>query len=167
MIRTGQAFAFPGLAGAITGASPGTPTYPLASLADVSGVLPAGEYNISITSSLGTFAFNTYTVNIAFAEPGQAGACCTGSSCHEAMIAECMGVGMLFGGGGTTCNASGNTTTPCCVADFDHSSLTTVSDVFGFLAAYFAGDSRADVNGGGTSLQDLFDFLQAYLVGGC
>jgi hypothetical protein len=42
----------------------------------------------------------------------------------------------------------------------------TVQDIFDFLAAYFAGDTRADFNGaGGITVQDIFDFLAAYFAG--
>jgi hypothetical protein len=52
-----------------------------------------------------------------------------------------------------------------CVADFNGVGGVSVQDVFDFLAAYFAGDPRADVNGGGLSVQDVFDFLGVYFVG--
>lgn len=53
-----------------------------------------------------------------------------------------------------------------CVADFNGDSMTSVQDVFDFLAAYFGGDPRADVNGmGGIGVQDVFDFLEAWFEG--
>ena len=42
----------------------------------------------------------------------------------------------------------------------------TVNDIFDFLAAWFAGDPRADFNGlGGISVQDIFDLLSAWFAG--
>lgn len=53
-----------------------------------------------------------------------------------------------------------------CVADFNCSGSLSVQDVFDFLGAYFAGDSRADFNTSGTvTVQDIFDFLNAYFAG--
>jgi hypothetical protein len=41
-----------------------------------------------------------------------------------------------------------------------------VQDIFDFLAAYFAGNPRADFNHSTTiSVQDIFDFLAAYFAG--
>ena len=43
----------------------------------------------------------------------------------------------------------------------------TVQDLFDYLAAYFAGDLRADINGSGAlTVQDIFDYLAAFF-GGC
>jgi len=40
-----------------------------------------------------------------------------------------------------------------------------VQDIFDFLAAYFAGDPRANINGtGGITVQDLFQFLAIYFT---
>jgi hypothetical protein len=52
-----------------------------------------------------------------------------------------------------------------CRADFDCSYSLTVQDIFDFLNAWFAGDPRADFNGGGLSVQDIFDFLNAWFAG--
>ena len=54
---------------------------------------------------------------------------------------------------------------PCCKAEFNHAGGVSVQDIFDFLAAYFAGDPSADINGGGVSVQDIFDFLAAYFAG--
>jgi hypothetical protein len=50
-----------------------------------------------------------------------------------------------------------------CPGDYDCSGAFTVQDIFAMLAAYFRGDSTADVNDSGTiSVQDIYDFLAAY-----
>ena len=55
---------------------------------------------------------------------------------------------------------------PPCPADFNGDGTSTVQDIFGFLAAWFAGAPAADFNGvGGTNIQDIFDFLAAWFVG--
>ena len=52
-----------------------------------------------------------------------------------------------------------------CAADFDCSGVVTLQDLFDFLAAYFAQDPRADVNGAnGVTIQDVFDYLVAYFA---
>ncbi len=57
-------------------------------------------------------------------------------------------------------------TCPACAADFNGVNGLDVSDIFDFLAAWFAGDPRGDFNGvGGTNVQDVFDFLAAWFVG--
>lgn len=59
-----------------------------------------------------------------------------------------------------------------CAADYDLSGAVTVQDIFTFLAAYFAGDARADFDSsadasgsGALGVQDIFDFLAAYFAG--
>jgi hypothetical protein len=52
-----------------------------------------------------------------------------------------------------------------CAADFDGSGTRAVQDIFEFLNAWFAGDSRADINGGGLAVQDIFDFLNRWFAG--
>lgn len=54
-----------------------------------------------------------------------------------------------------------------CPADFDLDRQVGVQDLLDYLAAYFVGDVRADMNFNGTAdLADLFDFLALYF-GGC
>ena len=43
----------------------------------------------------------------------------------------------------------------------------TVQDIFDFLAAWFAGDQNADINGGGIAVTDIFDFLTIWFAGPC
>jgi hypothetical protein len=53
-----------------------------------------------------------------------------------------------------------------CPADFNGSGMSSVQDLFDFLAAFYALDPRADINGSGLiSVQDIFDFLAAYFAG--
>lgn len=52
---------------------------------------------------------------------------------------------------------------PACDADWNGSGQVTVEDLFGFLAAYFAGDPQADVTRtGGVAVGDIFAFLVDY-----
>jgi hypothetical protein len=53
-----------------------------------------------------------------------------------------------------------------CPADFNADGALSVQDIFDFLSAWFAGDRRADFNGGGLAVQDIFDYLTAWF-GGC
>ena len=53
-----------------------------------------------------------------------------------------------------------------CPPDFNCSGTITVQDIFDFLAAWFAGDPRADFTGvNGVAVQDIFDFLSAWFAG--
>jgi hypothetical protein len=53
-----------------------------------------------------------------------------------------------------------------CPADFNQAGGVTISDIFDFLNAWFAGDPRADFNHvGGITVQDIFDFLNTWFVG--
>ncbi|MCC6320978.1 MAG: hypothetical protein IT438_06010 [Phycisphaerales bacterium] len=144
---------------------------------------PQGTYflNIAATGTLGACCANGLCIqtdadNCAGSfQPGSctpspcptgAGACCAGSSCAVLDAALCVGENHRFIGIGAACNAAGNSTTPCCAADFDQSGSVTLQDLFSFLNAYFASSPLADVNGGGVALQDIFDYLSAYF-GGC
>jgi hypothetical protein len=66
--------------------------------------------------------------------------------------------------GTTTSNTA--TLVVLCRPDFDANGSLTVSDIFAFLNAWFAGDPAADFNAvGGLTIQDIFDFLNAWFVG--
>ena len=99
------------------------------------------------------------------------GACCAGSTCSLTTSTGCTGANRRFVGNGTACNAAGNSTTPCCKADFNQSSATgtggvNVQDIFAFLAAWFSKDPTADFDGSGTiTVQDIFSFLAAWFTG--
>ncbi|MCB0355321.1 MAG: hypothetical protein KDD64_17435, partial [Bdellovibrionales bacterium] len=50
------------------------------------------------------------------------------------------------------------------LADFNRDGLVTLSDLFAYLVAFFAGEPRADLNGDGVfSPQDIFQFLRIFL----
>jgi hypothetical protein len=99
---------------------------------------------------------------------GETGACCSGSSCSATTAAACTGANTSFAGTGTTCNASGNNTSPCCKGDYNHIGGVTVQDIFDFLNGYFTQNAQADVNGaGGVTVQDIFDYLILYFAGPC
>lgn len=51
-------------------------------------------------------------------------------------------------------------------ADFDRDGVSTVSDIFAFLAAWFAGNPQADFNHqGGITVSDIFNFLDTWFAG--
>ena len=53
-----------------------------------------------------------------------------------------------------------------CRGDFNCNGSVTVQDIFDFLAAWFAGDTSADVNGiAGLSIGDIFYFLDIWFAG--
>jgi hypothetical protein len=56
-------------------------------------------------------------------------------------------------------------TNPCCRADFNYDGHVAVQDIFDFLNAWFAGDPRADFDGGGLAVSDIFAFLNAWFAG--
>ncbi len=62
---------------------------------------------------------------------------------------------------------SGNATTPCCKADFDHNGSVTIDDIFNYLNAWFSGSPRASIitNGvGAPAITDIFAFLNAWFA---
>ncbi len=101
------------------------------------------------------------------------GRCCVGAVCTIVPQASCNatgGAGAVFTPSVSTCNAAGNFTTPCCIADYNKAGGLTIQDVFDFLNDFFVGSPLANVDGDGIaapSVQDIFDFLTAYFNGGC
>jgi hypothetical protein len=93
------------------------------------------------------------------------GACCNGATCSVLAQAACTGIATRFVGAGTSCNAPGVATTPCCKADFNQNGSLQVQDIFDFLNGWFAGAANTDMNGGGLAVQDIFDFLNAWFAG--
>lgn len=90
------------------------------------------------------------------------GACCNGTTCTVVAQASCTGT---FKGSGTACLAPGNPTT-CCPANFDALNGVTVTDIFSFLTAWFAGNPAANFDGaGGVTVSDIFAFLTAWFAG--
>jgi hypothetical protein len=103
-----------------------------------------------------------------------AGVCCRGATCNSGIAqASCTGNALAgaFFANSNNCNAPGNTTTPCCYADYDKSGTIAVSDIFNFLNDWFAGSKFAIVGGDGSTgtlaVQNIFDFLNAWFAGGC
>ena len=97
--------------------------------------------------------------------PCPVGACCFGSTCSITSPGACTGASRSFAGTGTVCNAAGNSTTPCCKADFNHNATLDVQDIFDFLSGWFSSSPSADFNGNGITVQDIFDFLSAWFTG--
>ena len=53
--------------------------------------------------------------------------------------------------------------TVLCHADFNHDGSVNVTDIFDFLASWFANQHAADFNNdGANTVQDIFDFLAAW-----
>lgn len=96
------------------------------------------------------------------------GVCCRGATCELVVSASaCTGSNTKFFAI-PECNAVGNSSVPCCKADYNHLSGITVQDIFDFLAGWFAGSAYANFNGdANVSVQDIFDFLAAWFAGGC
>ena len=96
------------------------------------------------------------------------GACCRGAICLLESAATCAGAGIRFAGGGSVCSPM-DPRQPCCRADFDQNGIRDVSDLFGFLSAWFAGGPSAAIGSQGLTgpvLGDIFVFLAAWF-GGC
>jgi hypothetical protein len=141
----------------------GTATYDLATLPAVA----AGTTYYLLLGDYGTYDSGAdVSVNITVPGAPANGACCRGTTCALASQAACTGANTSYSGNGTACNAAGNSTTPCCRADFNHAGGVTVQDIFDFLAGYFTSNPLADINGvGGVTVQDIFDYLAAYFAG--
>lgn len=95
------------------------------------------------------------------------GVCCAGATCRVDTPVNCTGGNTVFVST-SACNIAGNTTTPCCRADYNHVNGLSVQDIFDYLAAWFAGAVNADFvgNGAGTpNVQSIFNFLGAWFAG--
>ena len=92
------------------------------------------------------------------------GACCQGGTCS--LVSQNTGCASgQFQGPGTSCGVAGNPTM-CCRANFDGVNGLQVADIFAFLGAWFADDSRADFTGDGhLSVSDIFYFLNEWFAG--
>lgn len=68
---------------------------------------------------------------------------------------------------GTTSTQAAFLVTPArCLGDFDSSGVVEVSDIFGFLNAWFAGDLEADADESGVlGTSDIFAFLNVWMTG--
>jgi subtilisin-like proprotein convertase family protein len=94
---------------------------------------------------------------------GGPGACCINASCSAVSQAECVGPGRSFSGSGTTCNAPGNGTTPCCRGDTNQDGDVALQDLFDFLSLWFAQAPGANADGlDGIGVEDLFAFLRSW-----
>lgn len=94
------------------------------------------------------------------------GACCSGASCSVVALSACSASTSRFAGANTACNGVGNTSSPCCYADFNTTNGTSVQDIFDYLTAWFASDSQANTDGtGGVTVNDIFTFLAAWFAG--
>ncbi len=104
------------------------------------------------------------------ASPPLTGACCIGTLCTitpSPTNGGCLATGARFAGSGSACNAVGNTSFPCCLADFDQNGALTISDLFNFLNAWFTANPLAQFhNAAGMTTQNILDFLAAW-YGGC
>jgi hypothetical protein len=106
---------------------------------------------------------------------GPSGVCCRGATCNTTVTAaNCTGntlAGAVHTASGSTCNAAGSTTTPCCYPDYNKVGGITVQDIFDFLNDWFAGSPFAHFGGDGTptqlNVQNIFDFLNSWFAGGC
>jgi hypothetical protein len=103
------------------------------------------------------------------------GVCCRGATCNASLTSvNCThpsgNAGAQFVASGA-CNAPGNSTTPCCYADYNKQSGITVGDIFDYLNDWFAGSPYAKVGGNAgptdsaLSVQDIFDFLNVWFAG--
>ena len=108
-----------------------------------------------------------YAIQVNADAPCLLGACCNGSLCSLTNAGNCTGSGKRFAGVNVACNLPGNNAAPCKRSDFNQSGGTpSVQDIFDYLAAWFAGDPRADFDASGAvTVQDLFDFLAAWFAG--
>ncbi|HMN39887.1 MAG TPA: proprotein convertase P-domain-containing protein [Phycisphaerales bacterium] len=103
--------------------------------------------------------------------PCPIGTCCRGATCIAGYPQfSCVGNNVAFVSI-EGCNAPGNTTTPCCFADYNKINGLGVQDIFDFLNDWFAGSPFAivgsDGTGGTLSVQNIFDFLNTWFAGGC
>ncbi len=142
------------------------------------------------TGSPGTAATSgAGTLTISGTDNITCGVCCRGATCSTAFAdaAACAAavdtvapatVLSKFVPAASVCNTPvtvpgtlGNTTTPCCYANYNHNATLEVQDIFDFLNDWFAGKKAAIVGGDGATgslaIANIFDFLNAWFAGGC
>jgi hypothetical protein len=84
--------------------------------------------------------------------------------------AACTGANTRFVASRAQCNAAGNSTTPCCRADFNKAGGITVQDIHDYINAWFARDPSADYDGNGAGAptqSSITSFINAWFAGGC
>ena len=142
---------------------------------NTAGACCAGAVCTLSTSAACTGA-STFAANVACTPNICVGVCCRGSTCNATVpFASCSATGGTAGAsfavGAAACNITGNTTTPCCYADYNKLNGIGVPDIFDFLADWFAGSPFANTGGDGNpaalQVQNIFDFLAAWFAGGC
>jgi hypothetical protein len=110
--------------------------------------------------------------------PPPPGVCCRGATCNQGItvaasctVAAGANAGALFATPFTSCNSAGDSTTPCCAADYDKMNGVQVADIFAMLNDWFAELKYAIPGGDGVhgtlSVQNIFDFLNDWFAGGC
>ncbi len=120
--------------------------------------------------STGTFlAGGSCSPNIC---PQPTSTCCRGSTCSVILPANCLPVDNAGAStpAGSSCNATGVNTSPCCFADYNKTGGIEINDIFNFLNDWFASSTFSDFGGDGTvapDINDIFDFLNAWFAGGC
>ena len=134
-----------------------------------SGACCAPDGTCTLSNGLNCTAGSTFLWGTVSCSPSPCtvptGACCRGSTCAVTTAAACSGANTSFVAA-AACNTAGNTTTPCCYADFNQAGGITVQDIFDFLAEHFGGGIAADFNqSGDLTVQDIFDFLAGYFTG--
>jgi hypothetical protein len=110
-----------------------------------------------------------YTVSV----PVSGGVCCRGATCNTAVTqANCVATGAAGAAYATSagaCNASGDSITPCCYADYDKMNGIQVADIFAFLNDWFAGNRTALPGGDGVhgtlTVSHIFDYLNIWFAG--
>ena len=146
-------------------------------------VSPDLTWTGSVAAWNGLIHFVQFTVG-----GGASGVCCRGATCSTAYADATACAGALDSVSGTvlsafvassgTCNTPvttpgmlGNTTGPCCYANYNHNATLEVQDIFDFLNDWFAGKKATLVGGDGDTgtltVQNIFDFLNAWFAGGC
>ncbi len=150
-----------------------------------SATIASPDLNWPATSWNGVINFVQFTVS----NPTATGVCCRGATCSTAFAdaAACAAamdtaspatIISKFVSTSSVCNnpvtvpgTLGNTTNPCCYANYNHNATLEVQDIFDFLNDWFAGKKAAIVGGDGNSgtlaVQNIFDFLNAWFAGGC
>jgi hypothetical protein len=146
----------------------------------VDGTCSVQAGSAACTSLGGTFSYSgngTSCSPNACPQPSL-GRCCVGARCvtgvaDQAACTTLIGgtaAGAVFTAGGTNCNVltpTLDTTTPCCLADYNKTGGVGVPDIFDFLNGWFANSPNADINAGGLGVDDIFAFLTAWFAGGC
>lgn len=94
--------------------------------------------------------------------------CTSGSSAANCVAGVGSVAGVTFTAGATTCNLTSVFNGPCCFADYNKGGGVTTQDIFDYLSDWFNAHPNAKLQGDGVgtpTVTDIFNFIAAWFAG--